>query len=311
LQSVKLVLLPHPLSYDYSYNQIPAGTFDSAGVYVGALLALVIACFSLQGLSNRSPLAFGCLLFCATLAPALAFVLLRGGIFAERFLYAPSLGFCIALAFLLVSITRAPVQSPGFAWQQFSAFPGLFLPFLVMVALYSFKTVTRNRAWHDNLTLFSTDVKASPHSCQVRRHCGGELLNMGIAEKDPQKQTEWFNKGIEQLSEGLKINPHFAEIFFKLGVAYQTIKVTNDLAIYYYHRAIQEAPGYAIPYNNLGVLYENLGQQELASYYYNRAVEVNPFWSEGVRNRDNHKKQTGLDVRVLPASTNLDSAGKY
>lgn len=311
LQSIKRVLLPHPLSYDYSYNQIPVGTFGSAGVYVGMLSALAIAWFSFRGLRNKSPLAFGCLFFCATIAPALAFVFLRGGIFAERFLYAPSLGFCIALVFLLVSITRAPFQSPGVTRQQLSALPGLFLPVLVMVALYSFKTVTRNRVWHDNLTLFATDVKASARSCQVRRHYGGELINMGMAEKDPQKQTEWFNKGIEQFSEGLKINPHFAEIFFKLGVAYQTVKVTNDLAIYYYNRAIQEAPGYAIPYNNLGILYENLGKQELASYYYNRAAEVNPFWSEGVRNRDNHKKQTGLDVRVLPASTNLDASVKY
>jgi tetratricopeptide (TPR) repeat protein len=130
---------------------------------------------------------------------------------------------------------------------------------------------------------------------------------MGIAEKDPQKKTEWFNKGTEQLREGLKINPHFGDVFFKLGVAYQTVKVNTDSAIYYYTRAIQEAPGYAISYNNLGILYEGLNKQALASYYYNRAVDVNPYFLDGVRNRDNHKKKTGLDVRMFPTSTNLDS----
>jgi tetratricopeptide (TPR) repeat protein len=130
---------------------------------------------------------------------------------------------------------------------------------------------------------------------------------MGISEKDPAKKSEWFNKGVEQLKIALKINPHFGDAFFKLGVAYQTVKVNNDSAIFYYTRAIQEAPGYAISYNNLGILYEGLGKQELASYYYNKAVEVNPYFSEGVKNRDAHRKRTGLDVRIFPSATNLDS----
>ena len=157
------------------------------------------------------------------------------------------------------------------------------------------------------MTLFSTDVNASPKSCQVRRHYGSELINLGIAEKDPKKKMEWFDKGTAQLKEALKINPRFGDVFFKLGVAYQTVKVNNDSAIYYYTRAIQEAPGYAISYNNLGILYETLGKQELASYYYNRAVDVNPFFPDGKKNSEAHKKKTGLDVRMFPSSLNLDS----
>jgi len=307
LHCIKMVLLPHPLSYDYSYNQIPAGSFASAGVLFGFLIAIALVYFSFKEVLKKSPLAFGILIFGITLAPALAFVFLRGGIFAERFLYAPSLGFCIAITFLLVNLTKSPLQSADFNFQKFFKIPILFVPVLIVFSLYSFKTITRNPVWHDNMTLFSTDVKSSPNSCQVRRHYGSELINLGIAEKDPQKKNEWFNKGTEQLRIGLKINPRFGDVFFKLGVAYQTVKANNDSAIYYYTRAIQEAPGYAISYNNLGILYEGLGKQELASYYYNKAVDVNPFFPDGVRNRDNHKKKTGLDIRMFPTSTNLDS----
>ena len=306
-QCIRMILLPHPLSYDYSYNQIPAGSFGSPLVLLGFLIAIALGYFSFKGLMKKSALTFGALVFCVTLAPALAFVFLRGGIFAERFLYTPSLGFCIAITFLLVNFTKAPLQSSDVNFQQLSKLPTLFIPVLLIFSLYSFKTITRNPVWHDNMMLFSTDVKSSPNSCQVRRHYGSELINLGIAEKDPQKKTEWFNKGTKQLREGLRINPHFGDVFFKLGVAYQTVKVNYDSAIYYYTRAIQEAPGYAISYNNLGILYEGLGKQQLASYYYNRAVDVNPFFPDGVRNRDNHKKKTGLDVRMFPTSTNLDS----
>ena len=303
LHSIKMMLLPHPLSYDYSYNQIPAATFASAGVLSGFLMAVALGYFSFKGLFNKSPLALGVLIFCGTLAPALAFVYLRGGIFAERFLYAPSLGFCISMVWLLgFQLWNANSKTH----QKRSAIL-LCAACLVIFSLYSFKTITRNSAWRDNLSLFSTDVKASPNSCQVRRHLGKELISVGISKKEPKEKTEWFNQGVAQLREALRINPRFGDAFFSLGVAYQTVNVNNDLAVYYYTRAIQESPGYAISYNNLGILYEGLGRQELASYYFNKAVEANPYFPDGIRNSANHKKKTGLDVRMFPTSTNLDS----
>ncbi|MFI5164427.1 MAG: tetratricopeptide repeat protein [Bacteroidia bacterium] len=307
LWCIKLVLLPYPLSYDYSYNQIPAGSFSSGLVLLGFLLAAALAYFSFKGLLKKSPLAFGILIFCVTLAPALAFVFLRGGILAERFLYAPSLGFAITITFLLVKFSKVQIQSREINSKSIFSEMKFAAPIIILFLLYSFKTISRNPVWHDNMTLFSTDVISSPNSCQVRRHLGSEFINTGISEKDAQKKNELFNKGVEQLQEALRINPHFGDAFFKLGVAYQTVRVNNDSAIYYYTRAIQEAPGYAISYNNLGILYEGLGKQELASYYYNKAVEINPFFPDGKRNSESHKKKTGLDVRMFPTSNNLDS----
>ncbi len=307
LHCIKMILFPHPLSYDYSYNQIPAAGFGSVGVIFGFLLAIALAYFGFKGLLKKSAIAFGVLVFCVTLAPAMAFVFLRGGIFAERFLYAPSLGFCIAIVFLLVKISKVNIQSSEWKINSIAKEIKFILPVGILFILYSFKTVTRNPVWHDNMTLFSTDVNSSPKSCQVRRHYGSELINVGIAEKDPRKKTEWVDKGVEQLKTALKINPRFGDAFFKLGVAYQTVKVNNDSAIFYYTRAIQEAPGYAVSYNNLGILYEGLGKQEMASYYYNKAVGANPYFPDGRRNSESHKKRTGLDVQMFPSSTNLDS----
>ncbi len=303
LHCIKLIVFPHPLSYDYSYNQIPATGLGSPVFLFGLLVAGALAYFSLKGLLKRSTLAFGVLLFCVTLAPALAFVFLRGGIMAERFLYAPSLGFCIALVWLIGSRFHIIY----FKRENIKSYLLPFGAFAVIFLLYGYKTVTRNPTWHDNMALFSTDVESSTNSCQVRRHYGSELINLGIAEKDPQKKLEWFSKGTAQLKEALRINPRFGDAYFKLGVAYQTVKVNKDSAIFFYNRAIQEAPGYAISYNNMGILYEGLGKQELASYYYNRAVEVNPYFPDGKRNSEKHKKTYKLDVRMFPSSVNLDS----
>ena len=324
---IKLITWPYRLTYDYSYNQIPSAGFGSPLVILGFLIALALAFFSFKGLFKKSPLAFGVLFFCVTLAPALAFVFIRGGILAERFLYAPSLGFSIVSTFLIIKLFKINIQSPELKFSSLAKELKLILPTGIIFALYSFKTITRNPVWQNNMTLFSTDVNSSPESCQVRRHYGSELINVGISVKDSAKRKEikeaievvqknnpdlkdsldWFKLGTEQLKTALRINPHFGDALFKLGVAYQTVKVNNDSAIFYYTRAIQEAPGYAISYNNMGILYEGLGKQELASYYYNKAVEANPYFPDGLRNRDNHRKVYGLDVRMFPTSTNLDS----
>jgi protein O-mannosyl-transferase len=317
LQCIRMIIVPYPLTYDYSYNQIPSETAASARVITGFILAAALGYFSFKGFLKKSILAFGILIFCVTLAPALAFVLLRGGIFAERFLFAPSLGFSIVVVWLapFLSFRKREQKDWELFWlQKSSGFPALPKEMgmgmgllLLLFSLYSFQTITRNPAWHDNMSLFSTDVTASPNSCQVRRHLGSELINIGISKKDPKEKIEWFNKGTAELKEALRINPRFGDAFFKLGVAYQTVNVNVDSAIYYYTRAIQEAPGYAISYNNMGILYESMGKQELASYYYNKAVDVNPYFPDGLRNSASHKKKTGLDVRLFPTSTNLDS----
>ena len=300
---IRLIFLPHPLSYDYSYNQIQAQNFSSPLVLLGFIIAAALLYVVVKTFYKKSVLTFGILYFCITLAPALAFVFLRGGIMAERFLYAPSLGFCIAITWLI----GYKLQTINFKWEQIKNQLLSLSPYLIIFLLYSFKTITRNPVWHDNITLFSTDVNTASNSCQVRRHYGSELINSGIAEKDPQKKMEWFNKGTAQLKEALRIYPHFGDAFFKLGVAYQTININNDSAIYYYTKAIQEAPGYALSYNNLGILYEGINKQEIASYYYNKAVDVNPYFPDGVRNRDMHREKYGLDIRIFPSSTNLDS----
>ena len=46
--------------------------------------------------------------------------------------------------------------------------------------------------------------------------------------------------------------------------------------------------------------WENRNLPPIITTYYNKAVEVNPSFEDGVKNRDLHRKKTGLDVHVPP-----------
>lgn len=297
LHYIQLIIFPQPLSYDYSFNQIPATSFGFISL-LGLLLLIVLSYFAIKGVSKKSIPGFGVFIFCITLIPSLAFVLLKGGILAERLLYAPALGFCIVIVWIIWY---------SFSKFQFEQLKTKIIPLsfcLAIFSLYSFKTITRNTVWKNNITLFSTDAITSSNSCQVHRHYGSELIEMGIVEKDPVKKNELFQQGLKQLNNALSIHPHFGDVFLELGYAYQHIKKNNDSAIYYYNRAIEDAPGQASAYNNLGAVYEQLGSEELASYYFNKSVEVNPNYWIGIQNSANHKKRTGLDVHVFPTALN-------
>jgi len=97
LFSIRMLVFPYPLRYDYSYNQIPAAEWNSVWALIGLALFISLLIITLIQLKkrNRSGLILG--FFFITMVPLLAFIILRGGIFAERNLFAPSLAFCMGL----------------------------------------------------------------------------------------------------------------------------------------------------------------------------------------------------------------------
>jgi len=213
---------------------------------------------------------------------------------------------------LLAAWARIPLQAPETDWRVFRDSAKLAAPMVLIGALYALKTVSRNSIWRDNMSLFSNGVTTSPDSCQAHRHYGSELINASVAEQDPRNKMELFKEGTAQLRTALDIYPHFADAWFKLGVAYQLVRTDYISAIFCYNRAIQEAPrapGMAGTYNNLGIIYEKLGKEKLASYYFNRALAMNPYLPDGMTNHRRHMQKTGLDVRLFPTDSSLDPAG--
>ncbi len=302
-----LLIFPFNLKYDYSYNSIPGSDWQSPMTYLGFLLFIGILYLIFQNRNKNQHYSIAGILFLFTLAPAFGFILLRGGIMAERFLFAPSLGFIVWLVFALAkSFHFSTKEVPGFSWTK--NFKNSFSYLILFIALvFAGKTYSRNFSWKNNFTLFAEDIKINALSAQNHRHLGSEYINKAIKEKDEILKRDFYNKGIGELRKALRIHPTFGDAYFKLGVAHHAVYLNNDSAIYYYTKATETAPGYAVSYNNLGIIYQNLQQNELASYYYNKAIEVNPNFPDSKTHAANLKAQTGLDVHIFPSTINLDS----
>ncbi len=88
-----------------------------------------------------------------------------GTIFAERLLYAPSLGACLLAALLVSAPQLARMRTP------------LLVALLLGCAAHAAVIVTRNGAWRDNLTLFTTDADRFPRNAELQVKAAAVVVN--------------------------------------------------------------------------------------------------------------------------------------
>jgi tetratricopeptide (TPR) repeat protein len=279
---IRMLAFPHPLRYDYSYNQIPAVQWDNPWAWAGVVVFAVVCYYGIRELRKGSAPGLAIAFYLITLIPAAGFILLRGGIFAERFLFAPSLGFCIAVVWLAEKVTRADFRKPfTFSMKGSKAIPPVFAVVLVLILSGSIKTVSRNQVWKDPYTLYSSDIKTGKESAQNQLHLGVNQLTMAFNETDKAQQAKYIDEGMQSLREATRILPTFGDAMFYTGYAYELKAASQDIknidsAILYYKKAAIHAPAFFEIYIHLGDIYKWMQRYDSASFYFNEAVRYNP-----------------------------------
>ncbi len=300
----RMLLFPHPLLYDYGFNQLPGVQWDNIQALAGLLLFLAIVTIGVYYAWKKKPMGFAILFFYITIAPAIGFVLLRGGIFAERLLYASSFGFCIAVMLLLDRVLQTRFISNA---APRIAKPGQ-LPLLIGVSAiafigFSYKTITRNHDWKDNFTLVSADQKAGSNSAQNHYQYGMLLIDKANTGPRLANRDSLLKAGIVPLKLAVKMVPNFADAYFRLGFAYELLMETNpsrttvDTALLYFTRATETGPTMSSAFIHLGHINNWLRNYDKSLQYYSRALDLDP-GNEAIKAKLNEiieaQKQLGL-----------------
>jgi protein O-mannosyl-transferase len=147
-----------PLHLNAYYVFSPVRSIADSRAIVG-ILFLTIACAAIGYALSRAPLiAFAALWVFITLLPVMNIYALGRNVFAERYLYLPSVGFCLLAALIVASaVTRLPQRFPEKLRTPLSA-----LLLAAVVAWFSAETFARNPDWHDDATLFHKTLDVSP-----------------------------------------------------------------------------------------------------------------------------------------------------
>ncbi len=247
-----LLTVPVRLSADYSYNEVPVVASALDPRFIGALALFVGLTIGLVLSHKRAPaLALAAAFFTVPLALTANILFPIGTIKAERLLYLPSLGWCLACAWL---ITHVPERQRG---------RYLALATLVVVA-FAGRTCIRNRDWQSNLALFTATVQTSPHSAKAQH-------NLAVAYE----QRGDVDNAMLHFRAALAIYPPYEWAAFGIGKMYEEKGLDNG-ALEWYATATRLNDHLTLAHLNSGAIYYKRGDLAAAEKDFHAGLESEP-----------------------------------
>ncbi len=308
-----LLLAPVGLSPDYSFNAIPV-VETVADPRLGASLLGIAALLGIAFWKGRSSVALkvGLVWLLLPLLPTANLIVPVGTIFGERFLFLPSIGFCLLAGW-------------GF-WKilQIRPNPSIVVG-LIIAALFGIQTVRYTQAWRNDVALFSWAVQRVPESTKAHHKLGEEQLRVGqlgdavrslrraleiapenqfaaitmsqahsrILERFPvasdpfphdpdvlyvlaqaRNQAGDMEGAVAFWEEAVRIDPAHAESLGDLGAA--TVMILGDTigGLLLLEQAVQAKPDHAVAWLNLGRIHLSLGDTTSAQAALARFLET-------------------------------------
>jgi tetratricopeptide (TPR) repeat protein len=198
-------------------------------------------------------------IFAATLLPT-SHVLDIGALLAERFLFAPSLGF-VLLAGLggrrLLAAGPPALRARPLAWLLVGALAGVG----------AWRSHGRAAEWRDPARLWREAARSLPRDVRVHTNLAAVLIERG--ELGPARQA---------LAAALALDPHYRAALGNLA----TLEVEEgrlDEAAATYERMLEDDPDDFLTWYNLGRIELQRGHAERAARHFRHALELNPNFS--------------------------------
>lgn len=268
----QLLLLPHPLVCYYGFDEIPIA--DLGHPVVLATIALLVVLFAITAylFLKKHYLGFGFALMIFSLIFFANIFKYAPGVVAERYLYLPSLGFVFILAFALLKLAKVPFEQIK---QPFTIKNTLWFLLIPVLALYSFKTVTRNMDWKSEEILYSNDVVHADKSVKLNHLLGQILLRKHLQNKDFNESHPDYQAAEKALKISVDRYPAYTRAWNNLAFLYVKTGQYNK-AMPVLDKALELDYKYIEAYNNKAIAYFNTGQANKAIAVYREMVEIDP-----------------------------------
>lgn len=275
---LQLLLWPADLSLLREIRPVIA-TFDARFLGAAALVVLWLGACALALRRGLRPLAFALLVPLAGVLPALLRMESLGRfVLSDRFLYVSVLGAGLALALLARRLPRVA---------------GALLGIGAVLAAAAHSRV-RTRAWHDELSLFTATVEASPRSVYAHWGLGRALLEDFQTSGDPHQVELALHhfETVQDLVSPAGGGAPAPDLFFTLddilqanvGVAYCYLNralfdpgeygLDEPLAIF--NATLQRFPDSVEALTGRGVALVHSGNHDEARAALERALEIDP-----------------------------------
>lgn len=209
-----LMIFPHPLTHDYYPNQIPLTDFSDYRVIFSLLIYTGFMVFAFAGFRRKSIVSFAILLFFITFSIVSNMVFNIGTFMNERFLFTSLLAFCIVIGWAISIYLPTKFKNPYTYHKVAMAI------LIIILTGYTLKTITRNRVWKNDFTLFTTDVKVSANSTKCNTSAGGKLLEEADSTSNDLQKKKYIHQAKIYLQKAIEIYPGNLNAKVLLGNAF-------------------------------------------------------------------------------------------
>lgn len=194
-----LLVLPYPLSSDYSYTVIPLARFGDLSVIMSLIIHSLLLAYAIFMTKKRYFVSLCIWAYFMAISLFSQIPIVIGTMFGERLAYLASFwwicGLVVALAQEFNKNARIEQSKSTIAFGA------------VVGSIFSIMTFLRNEAWSDNLTLFTTDVITYPNSVRLNNGAAETTLATADLTENASKKSEIYAKSEAYCQQILKIRP--------------------------------------------------------------------------------------------------------
>ena len=210
---------------------------------------------------------------------------------ADRFMYLPSLGLCLWLGVTFERLISSPLKERAIL-RTIAA-----LAVIVLFGLLSVKTYQQCLIWHDNISLWTHELRYFPEESIALNNLATALRDQKpyqdaegefrqMVKAHPQSDPKFLLNGdsasfakiryiIELYERAVQSDPQYDDAAYNLGNVYKDLGLFPD-AISYYQKTIERNKDYKDAYFNLGVLYRDRGEPKKAIETFNNLIAIDP-----------------------------------
>lgn len=267
-QDLKLLIFPTELLHDYGYSYSEIVSWGNPWVIFSVILHGALLYVVIKRWKKPDSLVFGAFFYLITLFIYLHVVKVGPDYMAERFLFAPSLGFLIVLLSLLEKIPGVSFgrnDSPLYKSSSGKLTLGV-LSFLLLLGFM--KSFDRNRAWENNQTLLEMDLETTGDGARMHYNYACLLHEQYRENPSPVKQ----NKILRHYERSVEISTRALNPVLDLAYAYQEFGRMEE-ARETFELCVEKYPELSAPYIQLGKYYLSKNDFQTALVHFTKAQE--------------------------------------
>jgi tetratricopeptide (TPR) repeat protein len=200
----------------------------------------------------------------------------------------------------IYALIENPGMATGYLNKAYEIDPHLSEAYFLEGLIYrsDYYATGREDSWNRALTSFQTAVEQNPKYYAAYIEMGVmnderqndialDYYNSALAIA-PNSTEAWYNKAMffqmrEKLEEAkicyrtiIDLDSNYTQAYYNQGYIKLVFEKDYDSSIIFFERSLEVDSLYYFAYNNIGLSYEKLGDNEKAKLNYRKAIEINP-----------------------------------